>query len=267
MEIKIPGTGKCQDETVLNLAESRFAAIALNGCAMGIALWYLRMELRMRLFVEHKHRIYLWRLGWGHNSTYQQYLCLQFKRTQLKKSQDLKLRTRLLVDQIIEVGNLSSNISILCIGCRNSAEIDYFKSKGLSNVVGIDLFSEDPNILVMDMHQMTFPDSCFDMIYSSHSLEHAHDVLGVVRQIVRVACPGALVALEVPVQYGPRGADLHDFGGLKNLHAIWGSHIAQILWSEEQQPNSLRNDSGTAIVRTIFSLQKKGESSAGEVRC
>ena len=50
----------------------------------------------------------------------------------------------------------------------------------------------------MDMHEMTFSDDSFDVVYASHSLEHSYDVERVVREIVRVARDGAVVGVEVP---------------------------------------------------------------------
>ena len=78
----------------------------------------------------------------------------------------------------------------------------------------------------------------------------------VVEEVIRVARPGALMAIEVPVQYETRGSDLVDFGNLRKLHAIFEPHIAQVLWSDEQPPHTPWNDSGNAVARTVFSIHK-----------
>jgi SAM-dependent methyltransferase len=123
-------------------------------------------------------------------------------------------------------------------------------------VVGIDLFTESPDIFVMDMHNMTFPNNHFDIVYSSHSLEHSYNLHQVVQEIIRVAKDKAMVAIEVPVQYQTRGADLIDFRNLQNLLDVFKPHIGQVLWTDEQPPNSSLNDHGNAIVRLIFSVCK-----------
>jgi SAM-dependent methyltransferase len=186
---------------------------------------------------------------------YEQYLDLQLRRTLSKSRSSLQMRTRLLVDKAAELVDLST-CEVLCIGCRNMTEVDYFRQKGAKRVVGIDLFSQASDILVMDMHQMTFPDNHFDLIYSAHSLEHAYDIYRVVDEIVRVARPGSYVTLEVPVKFKTRGADLINFENLQTLHKVFEPNITQILWSEEQPPHSPRNDGGTSIVRTIFLIGK-----------
>ena len=214
-------------------------------------------QLRTEL-AELKHRVRLWCFGLAHDARYRAYLRVQLERTLSKRNRDPGLRARLLIDRLFELGAPAQDVAVLCIGPRNIFEIEYFRSKGLSNVVGIDLFRESPDILVMDMHQMTFPDDHFDVIYSSHSLEHAYDVHKVVSEIIRVARPGALVAIEVPVQYETRGTgtELIDFRNLQNLHAVFEPYIARVLWYDEQEPHSPSNPAGTAVLRTIFSIEK-----------
>lgn len=183
------------------------------------------------------------------------YLYSQLKRTLPKKAAPLQQRTKILVEKTEKFVNLSTS-DVLCIGCRNSEEINYFCEKGSKSAIGIDLFSENHDILVMDMHHMTFPDNSFDVIYSSHSLEHSHDVPIVISEIVRITRPGGIVAIEVPVTYQTRGADLIDFKNLKTLKQTFEPNIEQVLWSDHQLPYSPTNESGTAIIRAIFQLAK-----------
>ncbi len=186
---------------------------------------------------------------------YQEYLDVQLRRTLAKSDQTLQPRTRLMVDRVADVVDLAA-CSVLCIGCRNVAELDYFRAKGATAVTGIDLYSERPEILVMDMHHLEFADGRFDVIYSSHSLEHAYDVQRVAAEIVRVAKPDALVAIEVPIRYNTRGADLVDFGSAANLLATFGNHVAQVVWSDEQAAGSPLNNGGTAVARVLFMVAK-----------
>ena len=186
------------------------------------------------------------------SASYQQYLHLQLKRTFLKRRTPLQARTRALVDRL--AGQMEFNgCRVLCIGCRNTAELDYFHTKGCNDVIGIDLHSQRADILVMDMHHMNFPDDHFDIIYSSHSLEHAQDPSQVIVEIIRVARSGALVAIEVPIEFEPRGADLVDFLSLNQLHSVFTPYLVKVLWSE--QYHSTGTERNTCI-RTIFRIQK-----------
>lgn len=225
----------------------------MSGESMENALSFRRLRKKLSDF---KHYVRLWRLDAMRGKHYRKYLRTQLTRTLSKKDVEPGLRAKLLIDRLIDLGSPPPDPLVLCIGCRNTMEMEYFRGKGLSNVIGIDLFSESPDIFVMDMHQMTFPNDHFDIVLASHSLEHAYDVHKVVKEIIRVACPGALVAIEVPVQYETRGADLVDFGNSRNLHAVFEPYIARVLWSDEQPPHTPWNDSGNAVVRTVFTVCK-----------
>lgn len=67
--------------------------------------------------------------------------------------------------------------TLLLIGPRNVAELVLSWLYGFRwrNVTGIDLYSTNPKIKVMDMQAMTFADSTFDAIVMSHTFSYADD--------------------------------------------------------------------------------------------
>jgi SAM-dependent methyltransferase len=203
-----------------------------------------------------KHRFRLKRLGSSREREYQHYLRLQLERTLVKRHATTGTGAQILIDKLVDTAPPEWN-RVLCIGCRNRSELEYFKSKGKSAVVGIDLFSTSSGILVMDMHAMDFAAASFDLIFSSHSLEHSYDLPAVVREIVRVAKPGAWVAVEVPVCYATTPEDLIDFKDLDTLHAAFAPYLAEVVWSEQQPPRTPRNEHGNQIIRTIFTLRQE----------
>ena len=210
------------------------------------------VTLRNRLLIL-RHRRRLPSVAKPEAATTLDYLETQLRRTYDKRNAPLQKHTKLLIDKIAATTDLH-NKAILCIGCRNVQELDYFRSKGAQSVQGIDLFSEDPSILVMDMHQMNFADDQFDVVYSAHSLEHAHTPAKVAQEILRVARPHAIVAIELPIRYQTRGADLIDLQSLPNLHKLFAPHITAVLLQEEHAEGSPANATGTPIARTIFKI-------------
>jgi SAM-dependent methyltransferase len=190
------------------------------------------------------------------DATYQEYLDAQLLRTLLKKKYPIQEHTKLLINKLSECSDLKGK-RVLCVGCRNRAELEYIESNGAYEVVGIDLYSEDPRILVMDMHQMMFSDNSFDVVYSAHSLEHAYDVNQVADEFIRVTEENGLVVIEVPVRYQKKGStDLVDVEDLANLHKLFEPNIGEVLWSDAQEPLTATNVAGTPIIRTIFSVKK-----------
>lgn len=187
------------------------------------------------------------------NREYQQYLHAQLRRTLLKRDNTLPIRAKHFIDKCVEF-TIPERSIVLCVGCRNSAELDYFRDKSVREVLGIDLQSDNQDILVMDMHAMTFPSESFDLVYSSHSLEHAHDPQQAVKEFLRVVRPGGVIAVEVPVNYdkeNPTG-DLYDFETLDNLLRLFNDHIARVLWQETDRPL----DAGSDVIRVIIEIEK-----------
>jgi len=210
------------------------------------------------------HRVRLrWLIGRQGDRHYLGYLRTQLDRALAKRSHLPVARVGRLIDLLANSCNLGPDTDVLCIGCRNGYEIDQFKERGVSRVTGIDLFSVRDDVRVMDMHAMSFASASFDVICASHSLEHAYDERRTADEIVRVARPGAVVAIEVPVRYGTRGADRIDFRGVDALRRLFESHVGDVLWSDDQPAHSPTNELGVDVVRFIFRVRKDGPEKTG----
>lgn len=89
--------------------------------------------------------------------------------------------------------------TVLCVGCRDDSEVIQFNKAGL-NAVGIDIANESNYIKKLDAHKMLeeFEPNSFDIVFSSHSLEHMHDPYKVLSNIRKVATKGLFIALPLP---------------------------------------------------------------------
>jgi SAM-dependent methyltransferase len=193
-------------------------------------------------------------LAKGQPPGYRDYLAVQLRRTLSKSETDPGVGAVTLINRVADQRRDGGRV--LCVGCRNTLELDRFRAHGFEDVVGIDVFSQREDIKVMDMHRMTFPDDSFDVVYASHALEHSYDVDRVAEEIVRVARDGAVVGVEVPVRAQASAADRVVFSGLDELRAAFRSHIDEEELAEEQPPHSATNDQGTEIARLVFRLKK-----------
>jgi SAM-dependent methyltransferase len=185
---------------------------------------------------------------------YQDYLAIQLRRTLSKRDTDPGIGAVTLINRVAD--ERRDGGSVLCVGCRNALELDRFRARGFGDVIGIDIFSQREDIKVMDMHEMTFPDDSFDVVYASHALEHAYDVQRVIGEVVRVARDRAVVGVEVPVRVQASTADRIVFSGLDELRAGFEPHMGDELLAEEQPPHSPTNEQGTEIARLVFRLRK-----------
>ncbi len=96
---------------------------------------------------------------------------------------------------------------VLDIGSGYGHHCEYFASRGL-NTTGITVhISEELRIKAsrngfcvegMDMHFLDFDDNSFDLLWSSHCLEHSFSPLLALREWLRVIKPGKYLAVSVP---------------------------------------------------------------------
>ena len=214
-----------------------------------------RLRAGARRLLETPHWLTLRRLGKSHPPEYRDYLATQLKRTLSKRETDPGAGAVTLINAVADAQ--PSRGPVLCVGCRNTLELDRFRGRGFDDVVGIDVFSARDDILVMDMHELSFADDSFDVVYASHSLEHSYDPARVATEIVRVARDGAVVGVEVPVRGQASDADRIVFSGLDELRDAFRAHIAEELLAEEQPPRAPRNDQGTEIARLVFRVRKE----------
>jgi SAM-dependent methyltransferase len=213
-----------------------------------------RLRAGARRLMEAPYWVELRRLGKRRPPEYRDYLETQLRRTLSKRETDPGAGAVTLINRVAE--EQPSGQAVLCVGCRNALELDRFRAHGFDEVVGIDLFSQRDDILVMDMHELSFPDDSFDVVYASHALEHSYDVDRVVREIARVARDRAVVGVEVPVRVQASTADRVVFSGLDELRGAFAPHIDTELLAEEQAPHTPTNEQGTEIARLVFRLRK-----------
>ena len=214
-----------------------------------------RLRVAARRLKETPHWFVLRRLGKRRSPEYRDYLATQLRRTLSKRETDPGSGAETLIRGVAD--QQPSRGAVLCIGCRNGLELDRFRARGFDEVVGIDIFSQRPDILTMDMHEMSFADDSFDVVYASHSLEHSYDVDRVAGEIGRVARDGAVIGVEVPVRAQASDADRIVFSGLDELRGVFRLKIGEELLAEEQLPHTPTNEQGTEIARLVFRLKKE----------
>ncbi len=202
----------------------------------------------------------------GKPKEYQDYLNVQRDRSKSKYNQastnQLEIdRKEYLVNFLASLVDLKKVSNALVIGCRNTYELDLLEKRGVNTVVGVDLYSHDPRVKVMDMMKLKFESNSFDLTYCSHALEHALDVQKAVDEMARVSKNGAHILIEVPIHYQIRGSDLHDLGTYqtvvnnfeKNVH----SASVTVVYGKDIVANTANNNLRTDVARVVLSLHKK----------
>ena len=94
--------------------------------------------------------------------------------------------------------------SVLCVGCRDEIEIEMFEDKNMTGA-GIDPAIETSKIKKLPAERMleAFDEKEFDIVYSSHSLEHVAIPEVALRNIRTVSKKGCYVILPLEERKSP----------------------------------------------------------------
>jgi SAM-dependent methyltransferase len=123
-------------------------------------------------------------------------------------------------------GQLRVDRDSLSIGPRWITEIKYFRNAiGLQRHIGLDLFSDDPELVVAgDMHAMPFEKGRFHFVFSKNTVDKSYNVRQLVSEMLRITAPGGLIVIDQICGYG-RCSPLNrtDIQRAKNLLALFSA--------------------------------------------
>ncbi|MFQ5932089.1 MAG: methyltransferase domain-containing protein [Nitrospiraceae bacterium] len=171
---------------------------------------------------------------------YHQYRRAQIRQSRAKRNKDASFRIVPFVALIKRrCTDLRSESPILCIGARNVVELDVLERNGFRNIVGIDLWSGSPRIIVCDMHRLIFRDDSFDLIFASHVFEHAWNFRQVAAECVRVLRPGGYIFCAVPTGFTPTHHDRYDFKDASGILAYFTHWRVSLLEEQRLHPGEL----------------------------
>ena len=185
----------------------------------------------------------------------------------LKGLTDLTVvRSQMLLRPLSVIEEVPADARVLAIGPRTEGELLNLVAHGFrrENIRGLDLISYSPWVDLGDMHAMPYADSSWDVVVLAWVLAYSDDWPQVVREVVRVAKPGAVVA--IGVEYNPRSdedlAAEHGYriGAQQRLEttdmilALFEGAVGTVYFRHDVQP-ARRDRLGS--VATIFSVQKK----------
>jgi SAM-dependent methyltransferase len=175
------------------------------------------------------------------------YRQLQIARSLVRRDYDPAPRARPLLRVLARFVAPGPDIRVLCVGARNRHELACVEAAGY-DPIGIDLHSTDPRIVIMDMHQLAFATGAFDVVYASHSFEHALDPVVAAAEFIRVVENHGVILLEVPVRTGPRGADLWDYESADDVASLFRG--CDVLWTETGPQVAAPQDVARLVLRT-----------------
>lgn len=107
------------------------------------------------------------------------------------------------------IDRLTPDSRILVVGCRYETDLLYLAAYGFDpkNIRGLDLFSYSPWVDIGNMHAMPYPDDSWDAIVLGWVFPYSSEPLLAAKEIVRVARPGAVIA--IGITYYPEQDEKH----------------------------------------------------------
>ena len=137
---------------------------------------------------------------------------------------------------------------VLTVGPRTEAEIFALMAAGIppANIRGLDLISYSPFVDLGDMHDMPYADDRFDVIFLGWVLGYSNDNARVAREVLRVAKPGALIA--IGHENDPKSKDELDaergfaldgtgFESTDEMLALFAPHVDAVLFRHDVHPS------------------------------
>jgi len=83
------------------------------------------------------------------------------------------------------------------------------------------------------MHEIPLTDASVDLVYSCHSLEHAFDIVQVLREFCRVLRNDGYIVIETPINYKTTRIDRWDLKSGSEISKILGSNLKGTLHLED----------------------------------
>ena len=111
---------------------------------------------------------------------------------------------------------------LLVVGPRNIQELFTAWTYGWSwnNIQGIDLYSTNPKIIVMNMEKMDFKDSSFGAVAMANTLSYADDTNQALSEVARILRPGGWFSFSAT--FDPNGSTWKEDG-------VDGKSLAEML--------------------------------------
>jgi SAM-dependent methyltransferase len=158
------------------------------------------------------------------------------------------------------------DVDVLSIGPRTEGELLNLVAHGFepSRIRGLDLIAYSDWVDLGDMHAMPYPDNRFDAIVCGWVLAYSDSKQKAADEIVRVARPGALVAVGVEycaltneeqiAKYGYLAGSAERIWSVADILRYFDGHVDRVFFQHDVTP--ARKDEMVVALVAVFSIRK-----------
>lgn len=178
----------------------------------------------------------------------------------LKGLRDLAVvRSMYLIRPLSVLDDLAPDADVLVIGPRTEGELLVLLAHGFDrqHVKAVDLISYSPWVELGDMHQLPYADDSFDAVMAGWVLAYSDRPGVAAGEIVRVARPGAVIAVgvewspqsdeEIIAELGYRPGSQQRITSVEAILELFGDSVGSVLASQDVS-------SGISEVRALVVL-------------
>lgn len=101
-------------------------------------------------------------------------------------------RMMYLIHSLLSLEFVNNESKILVLGPRTENDILILEGYGFKSVIGLDLITYSPKIMLGDMHQMPFDSDLFDVVICGWTISYSSDPLKACEEIIRVSNKNAV---------------------------------------------------------------------------
>jgi len=153
--------------------------------------------------------------------------------TKMRNHQQTFGRPSILINALVCIQYIRLNapdLKVLCIGPRTEAEFFHFMGEGFAapNLTGLDLMSYSEFVDVGDMHYMPYDDDTFDIVFVGWTLTYSKEIQRVADECIRVAKPGAYVAVGVESDGKNTKGELYNYTLTDAINILETSEITDL---------------------------------------
>lgn len=184
-------------------------------------------------------------------------------------------RIELLIRPLSVIETVRDARSVLLIGPRNENDLliaSTYLDLPLNCIRGLDLITYSKQIDLGDMHEMPYADNSFDVVICGWTLSYSNSPQKLADEMVRVARPGALLAVGVEYStldeagyeqllgYSLAIPGVERINSVDQIHSLFASSLDQVYFQHDAPLKRSHNASGRVAfpssVASIFSIRK-----------
>ena len=162
--------------------------------------------------------------------------------------------TKYILPLISNLIGINKDSKILLVGPCNYKELDAFENLGYHNYDAVDLVSVDPRISVMDMHNLSYKEESFDLVYATNVIHCTENPKSLGESLYRVLKPGGYLVLGVTIDLDPNDpVYVKDYKSIDGILEIMPNKV-KVIYDKVVDPQSEENPHSNRFLKCI--LQK-----------